>query len=289
MSDQLTPDLEDLADGAPSRDERSSHASGAVQEEIADGTNRECWMTDDAVLELLATSPEWAAWTTNPTRPPFGTGTPADIFGQEGTLYLQPHASRDDMRNAYLQNHAGGVPLDIVEALLQAAGVVGARARAVARLAANIVVLERDLGKQVSRKPLREAIWFWWNAPRFGHLERVRSKYPLTLRWSPAAWAARADRTSQLVLEHVTPLNIHVDQLIAARGDEQATRAILHSIELVVITKGEDKLVTESKWAQKIPDNGTDGYQRYLASGLKPDTFFIPAYLPTPEPNPVTD
>lgn len=102
--------------------------------------------------------------------------------------------------------------------------------------------------------------------------------------WSPAAWAASAERGSQLVLEHVTPLNIHVDQLIAANGDKQETRAILHAIELVVITKDEDRLVTKFKWGQKIPDNGADGYQRYLAAGLQPDTFIIPAKIPQPSP-----
>ena len=199
-------------------------------------------------------------------------------------MYLQPHASRRDMRDGYLENHGGGVPIEVIEALLRAADVVGARVRAIARLAATIAVLERDLGKQVSRKPLREAIWFWWNVPRFSQLKRVRSKYPLTLRWSPAAWAGSTERGSQLVLEHVTPLNIHVDQLIAANGDEQETRAILHAIELIVITKDEDRRVTETKSGQKIPDNSTDGYERYRAAGLQPDTFFIPANISQPSP-----
>lgn len=236
-------------------------------------------MVDEAVLDLLAASEAWKTWATNPQRPPFGSGHPSDVFGPGGMRYMEPHSSRAAMREAFMANHGGGVPVPVIDALIDAAGEADTRARAIAQVVAAVATIEQTLGRAVSRKPLREAIWFWWNVPRFDKVPKVRSKYPLTLKWSPAAWHGYSDPTVGLVIEHVVPLGIIIQRLIDSSGDEVRIRSILNDIEFVVITKAEDAQITRAGWRTTTPDGG-DRYQRYRDADLPPEEFLVPAGLP---------
>lgn len=248
--------------------------SNRSREELED-SGISCWLVDEAVLELLAATDSWKTWATNPRRPPSGAGHPSEIFGPTGLQFMEPYVSREAMREALMANHGGGVPVPVIEALIDAASEAGKRAQAVAQVVDTIATLEQSLGHQVSRKPLREAIWFWWNVPCFEKVPKVRSKYPLTLKWSPAAWLSHSDSTVSLVIEHVVPLGIIIQRLIDASGDETRIRSTLNEIEFVVITKAEDAQITQAGWRTTAPAKG-DRYQRYRDAGLPLEEFVVP-------------
>lgn len=182
-------------------------------------------------------------------------------------------------------NHGGGVPMEVIDAFVAAAGDVEARVHAIAGVAASTSGLAHQLGGAVSTKPLREAIWFWWNVPRFDGVPKVRSKYPLTVPWSPGATAMLAAHRSdprlplRLVLEHTTPLTIHIAHLVAAGNDVAEIRRVLHNIAFVVITKDEDNAITAAGWRTRLPASGNP-LDRYTIPtiALHYDNFKIPTF-----------
>jgi len=231
------------------------------------------WVIDDASLDALASSSAWKAWTKNPNRPPAGSGHPRSIYGDVFELDGATFDSADAMRSQLCDNHGGGVPIEVIDAFVAAAGDVEARVHAIAGIVAAASALGRRLGGAVSTKPLREAIWFWWSVPRFDGVPKVRSKYPLSVPWSPGATvmlaAHRADPRAPLclVLEHTTPLGIHIAHLIDVGDDVDEVRRILHRIDFVVITKDEDEAVTAAGWRTRLPASGNP-FDRYTIPGL---------------------
>lgn len=96
-----------------------------------------------------------------------------------------------------------------------------------------------------SLKPLREAVWFYWQHPRLPR-PLVRSKYPTTVPWSSAARSAfRADpqRTGGLVIEHSYPIALLLDELLTAPelDAEVALRLLRRCRDFVVITVEENR------------------------------------------------
>lgn len=91
--------------------------------------------------------------------------------------------------------------------------------------------------------------------------------------------ALHSDPTVGLVIEHVVPLGIHIEQLLVASGDELRIRSILNEIEFVVITKAEDDWITRAGWRTTVPAGG-DRYQRYRDANLFPEEFVVPSAMP---------
>jgi hypothetical protein len=136
--------------------------------------------------------------------------------------------------------------------------------------------LEQSAGRKYSRKPLREACWFWWTDPFYALTPRYR-KYPLTVPWSPAAIELlnTGMLIQGLVVEHVRPVTGVLDELILCADDPTAVHRLLDAEMLTVITTTDNALINKAGFARTVPASG-DPWDRYRLAGLDPLTFTVP-------------
>lgn len=136
---------------------------------------------------------------------------------------------------------------------------------------------ERQTGERASRRPLREAMWFVWMEPRLPE-DRVRGKYPVAYLWSKKARRAVArDPRCHLVIEHVRPVTLLIDELMASRSwdADSLGRTLKRNLSTaVVLTPEEDRMVTSAGFRQSMPnDHRGDALARYRAAGLDVEGF----------------
>ena len=123
-------------------------------------------------------------------------------------------------------------------------------------------------------KPIRELIWAVWEKPRLG--DTVRSKYTVAVQWSRAARKSyRADPKPGLVLEHVTPMNLIVRDLLRKPPANVAAlvRLLYRRIEYAVITPEENRRFSDARVAGKLAPGSSDGWDRYKVAKLDVDGF----------------
>jgi hypothetical protein len=129
------------------------------------------------------------------------------------------------------------------------------------------VAWQEATGKPANVKPLRELIWFVWEQPR---LQRplYKSKYPLTVPWTPAARAAYAVG-GPVLLEHVLPAAVLVRRLLAdPPGNPAALVRMLRSIEYVVIAPEDNQRLMKARVGSKLPPGSSEPWDRYQAAGI---------------------
>lgn len=128
---------------------------------------------------------------------------------------------------------------------------------------------EGDTQSSAIVKPVRELLWFVWERPRLG--ETVRRKYPVSALWSRDARDAYAvDHKTPLVLEHVTPVNLIVRDLLRRPPKTVAAlvRVLNRRIEHMVLTPDENRKLFRAKVAGKLPEGSVDARDRYAIAGL---------------------
>lgn len=220
----------------------------------------------DAALDFANCRPTVTTWIAQMSDSIFGD-KPArihSIYGKDGSLghlHDTVASSADDLRAVLTQNHGGGVPIEVIDEIVAAAIQAEDRARAVAGVATAIRDLE-ERAVSVSRKPLREAMYFWWSNPRLQGAPKYRSKYPLTVPWSQAANSVRLARGTGLVLEHTVPFAVAANDLISRCHDRGAFVEGLLAERWVVITKQEDDAVTANGYRTALPASGNP-FHRY--------------------------
>jgi len=77
------------------------------------------WRIDDDALAALEQSAAWTSWATTENR-----FTAAEIYGPNGKLGFHwhvVHATADELFTALCWNMGGGVPIEVIRALVQAA------------------------------------------------------------------------------------------------------------------------------------------------------------------------
>ena len=154
-----------------------------------------------------------------------------------------------------------------------------ADAALIARIARAVRIHATKTGATSSAKPLREAIWFYWQKPRLPK-PLVRYKYPERYRWSPKARVNyRANSRTRLRFEHAEPLSLLIKDLLESKpltSDQLAGELERRLRHCAVITPEEDKKITAAGLRQRMPDGwkpGGDPWIRYREAGLNPDTF----------------
>ena len=145
----------------------------------------------------------------------------------------------------------------------------------------------------VVNRALREAIQKIWQEPRMPKgKDRIFShNKPLDFPWSPNArdlyFGNKADAavaiTGQLVLEHVTPINILVNDLLAKVAEADCTeekffellQAEHRQLSFVVLTKEDDNALTRAGLkAAGVTGEGISAWARYESGcGLKEEDF----------------
>lgn len=139
---------------------------------------------------------------------------------------------------------------------------------------------EQATGRVASLKPLREAIWFYWERPRLPK-PLVRGKYPEQAPWGVAARELHrhGDSRGELVIEHAAPMELLMRKLI---DDPELTadrcRAALETGgRWVVITREENKRLAAAGVADCMPpgqaDEPADPWTRHRHAGLDVDSF----------------
>jgi hypothetical protein len=139
-----------------------------------------------------------------------------------------------------------------------------------AALVANVATALRAwrdaTGRPPSSKVLREAIWFFWQAPR---LQRplVAKKYPRSAPWSEeaAGIVLRGEVIKdRLAIEHTEPLNRTYRWLLDDIPNPETIAAELSGrLGCVIVT---------AEQGRAIPDAGTP-HERYTAAGLDLSSF----------------
>lgn len=128
----------------------------------------------------------------------------------------------------------------------------------------------------------RQALWSFWELPRLPK-PLLQNKYPLSYPWSTAARASykeyrKAPKGGRgLVLEHVRPRNILIDNMVE-RSEQLTANDLIgylnHFLAGAVITKEEDLLLTNAGVAYApIDANDPDPWARYRTAGLDPESF----------------
>jgi hypothetical protein len=126
-------------------------------------------------------------------------------------------------------------------------------------------------GSRSAVKPLRETLFFLWEAPRLP----PGRKYSPLLPHSPAAREHReAHGVSGLVYEHVVPIASVIRELLRnVPQDERALRRELDATaDRVVITRAEDRQLTSAGYGSSMPHAG-DPWSRYEVLGLQREDF----------------
>ena len=110
-----------------------------------------------------------------------------------------------------------------------------------------------------------------WEQPRLPR-PLYRSKYPLSVPWTPAARAAY-ETGGAVSLEHVLPAAVLVRRLIAdPPANAAALVRILRCIEYVVIAPEDNRRLMDARVGSKLPPGSTDPWDRYRTAGLDLDT-----------------
>lgn len=128
---------------------------------------------------------------------------------------------------------------------------------------------EGDTQSDAVVRPIRDLLWAVWEKPRLGPV--VRRRYPIHALWSRAARDAyEADPAVPLVLEHVTPVNVIVRDLLRRPPATVAslTRTLNRRIEHTVLTREENQMLGRARVATKLPEGSRDGWDRYRVAGL---------------------
>jgi len=76
------------------------------------------WKITPAALKQLGTTEAWRSHAPADT-------TPEEIYGKNGSmshLFNEPFATRADLQDALVQNHGGGVQMEVIEALAALCG-----------------------------------------------------------------------------------------------------------------------------------------------------------------------
>lgn len=145
----------------------------------------------------------------------------------------------------------------------------------------------------VVNRALREAIQKIWQEPRMpkGKDRAFSHNKPLDFPWSPKArdlyFRSKSDPPvtikGQLVLEHVVPINILVNDLLAKVAEADCTeekflellREEHRQLSFVVLTKEDDNELTRAGLkAAGVNELGASAWARYeVGCGLKEDDF----------------
>jgi hypothetical protein len=125
-------------------------------------------------------------------------------------------------------------------------------------------------GKAPVMKPLREAVWFYWESPRLPR-PLIRSKYPRNVPWSALAREAhiKDGRGAALEIEHTLPMRMLQQQMLDAPTlDAAAVQEILAAGgQWVVLTQEEARALANAGVASDVA-SGDDPWSRYHAAGL---------------------
>lgn len=138
----------------------------------------------------------------------------------------------------------------------------------------------------------RQALWSFWELPRLPR-PLVQSKYPAAYPWSAEARSIYLSNSTRptggwgLVLEHVTPRNVLLRELIERAeilDTDGLANELFTKLVAAVVTKAEDQALTAAgvSFAQPAGADPADLWARYRAAGLDPSTFasLMPAEVP---------
>lgn len=129
-------------------------------------------------------------------------------------------------------------------------------------------------GQPANLRPLREAVWFYWQSERFP-TPRVRGKYPHAYPWSAAARAAvAANPRARLVIEHTVPVKHLLRELLDGPVLDAKTLAkrLDETLQAVVLSPEEDRRISSAGLAARLSTR--DGvYARYQDAGIDIDGF----------------
>lgn len=141
----------------------------------------------------------------------------------------------------------------------------------------------RDGYKSFSNRLARLTVQHLWEEPRKPRSPDPDAPQPIVYPWSPDARKAAIDRNTvgNLVFEHTTPLVQVCDEIFQRLADPDFDqhamldhlREIYRGLCFVVITKADDKKLTNAGWRNTSPDP-TDPWSRYKSGlGLGADDF----------------
>lgn len=137
-------------------------------------------------------------------------------------------------------------------------------------------------GRDAVSKPIRELIWFVWEQPRLrqyasdNDLPLFRSKYPSWVPWSPGARRIhRQGMNERLVLEHVTPSRVIVQDLLARPPQTPAAliKILNKRLHYAVLSPEENQAISRARLGWKLVEGNPDPWARYHAAGLNRDSF----------------
>ncbi|TQO24271.1 hypothetical protein FB385_3151 [Paramicrobacterium agarici] len=148
------------------------------------------------------------------------------------------------------------------------------------RVVKALASVRDDLLPSVLSRCLKEALWFSWEQPRLPR-PLVDGKYPRSYPWSSEARESlarnpkRQDRPGQLIIEHIIPKRELLTVLLEEAESlvPERTFALLSDANrAVVISKAEDRLITEAGFGHSSPDQA-DPWARYRAAGIDVEGF----------------
>ena len=141
-------------------------------------------------------------------------------------------------------------------------------------VAAALCKWEKSTGQRARGKPLREAVWFYWQQPRLPK-DSVRGKYPRSVPWSPAAREAHHAGEAGLVIEHTRPMNVLVRSLLDDPPSDLTTlrKRLEDGLSCVVVTEQESTALARAGVASSVVDDDDDPFARYRLVGLEPESF----------------
>ena len=134
-----------------------------------------------------------------------------------------------------------------------------------------------ESGQKPVAKPIRELIWFVWEKPRLARyadandLLMPKRKYPGWVPWSPEARRIfNRGLAEQLVLEHVTPSGLIVQDLIAKPPASAAAliKTLNARLAYTVLAPEENQAITRAGYGNKLVDGDPDPWSRYRSAGL---------------------
>ncbi|MBC7595995.1 MAG: hypothetical protein H7288_19030 [Kineosporiaceae bacterium] len=122
----------------------------------------------------------------------------------------------------------------------------------------------------------REALWFFWTAPRLPR-PRILGKYPVAFPWSALAREqVRESRIRRpggmgLVMEHLEPQTLLVTDLLSRLPGLDAvdlTEELHDRLTFAVISRADDTRLRDAGFNSRMPGTSAGPWARYLASGI---------------------
>jgi hypothetical protein len=157
------------------------------------------------------------------------------------------------------------------------------------------VRLHGDRSKTNAYKVAREALWFMWEQRRLPR-PLIRSKYPASYPWSPAARELLAKHRSEgradtafggVVIEHLIPATLMVQEALAAALDldvDGMLQLLKKHGAASVVSVEDDKRLSAAGLRSRMPENWNgDVWARPRAAGLDPIDF-APVAARNPKP-----